>query len=201
MFIEIEGMERLDGRRQFEDRPTLEQASLDLRCSLGFAGYGAVRGHYVKAPAMKHLPRLLTTSIVLALLTPVAWVANAKTTAGVAVATTQSDWRELGVETLAAPPEVIAAHTSQRGVVRVVTVAEEADRPEITVTEVPGREAAKQAIAEAQADPDVLAVEIDGQVSALQSSPWNDPWRDLQWGLDRLSAEEANYRVGARASP
>src|SRR5690606_16666575 len=80
-----------------------------------------------------------------------------------------------------------------RGTARVVTMTEEAGRPEITVTEVAGREAAEQVLADAQADPEVLSVEIDGEVSALQSSPWNDPWRDLQWGLDRLSAEEANY--------
>lgn len=46
----------------------------------------------------------------------------------------------------------------------------------------------------------MLAVEVDSEVSALQVQPWNGPFRDLQWGLDRLFAEEADARLGARSA-
>lgn len=99
-----------------------------------------------------------------------------------------------------ASAEAVVADAPVRGPVRIVTVVEADGRPRVEVTEVPGRDAAVDVVAAAQADPDVVAVEVDTRVSAVQvANPrWNDFFREFQWALDRLSAEDAHARVGQR---
>jgi putative cell wall-binding protein len=109
------------------------------------------------------------------------------------------DWTSAVGSSLQAAPKDLAAAAPLTGPVRVVTVTEEDGHPQVEVTQVQGRAAATQAIARAQADPDVVAVEVEVPRHAAQipTPPWNDTYRWAQWPLDRLTAEEAHARVGA----
>lgn len=95
---------------------------------------------------------------------------------------------------------------------QVLSVRDVDGRPEVEVVPVRDRAAAVREVREAQADPDLVAVELDrprqvhlegepagpqpsgpaaasGQSDASVAS--NDPLRSLQWGLDAIGAEQA----------
>lgn len=100
---------------------------------------------------------------------------------------------------IGADPEDVVRTAPARGPVRVVTLRSVDGRPRVTVRAVTGRAAAEQAVAAAQDRAGAVAVAVDTPVSALESSAratasWNDAYRDLQWGLTRLRAEDTRSR-------
>lgn len=90
---------------------------------------------------MKTVPRFASGLTALALAAPATFTTEDQTDpepapAAVGVA---ADWRDLAEESFEASPEAVAADAPKRAPVRVITVVEEAGRPEIAVTEFPGR--------------------------------------------------------------
>lgn len=82
------------------------------------------------------------------------------------------------------------AELPDRGPVRVVVVQETAgDRPDVAVVPSSDPEEAAAAIESARRDPDVVAIELDHRVRALDHPPSTDPLRPYQWGMSRLDAE------------
>jgi serine protease len=110
------------------------------------------------------------------------------------------------------PPREIAAGVTPGQSVRISTVKISADGASVTVLRRTGQDAATAAIAAAQADPAVVAVQVDQRVRALDDVPApatdgpqttgatrmtaqaalsNDAQRPDQWALDALRAEQA----------
>lgn len=101
--------------------------------------------------------------------------------------------------TVAAPATAVVAEVAPRAgstrALRVVTLRDVDGEPRVSVTPVRGREAAVEAVEDAQDRPGVVAVSVDTRVWAtgLPSAALtgSDPLRPQQWGLDRLAAESA----------
>lgn len=109
---------------------------------------------------------------------------------------------------VAAPPAAVVTASVPRAragrAVRVVTLRDRGGEPRIAVTRVRGREAAVEAVADAQDRPGVVAVAVDTRVHAVGTPSaalaGGDPLRGHQWGLDRLAAESAWGRAAGAGS-
>jgi serine protease len=111
-------------------------------------------------------------------------------------------------------PRLVAARVKAGQSVRISAVAISGDGARVTVVRRTGPEAASAAIAAAQADPTVVAVQVDQRVHILDDAPdtssastssasvssgsvtargalSNDADRSSQWALDTLRAEQA----------
>ncbi|WP_449064280.1 hypothetical protein [Planomonospora algeriensis] len=124
------------------------------------------------------------------------------------------DWKPDEPVGLTGPVSEVLADAPERGPVRVVTLtADSAGRPEIDVTVAEDRAEAADAVRDARAVPDVLAVVIDAKSAAADAprpvtagdppaakaagavsgaaAQVNDTHRKLQWALNRLHGETA----------
>lgn len=101
--------------------------------------------------------------------------------------------------TVAAPATAVVAEVAPRAgsrrALRVVTLRDVGGEPRVSVAPVRGREAAVEAVEDAQDRSGVVAVSVDTRVRAagLPSAALtgSDPLRPQQWGLDLLAAESA----------
>lgn len=113
--------------------------------------------------------RLAVTFAVLALTAPATWADEHRPDlwSAPAVVKAVSGWQALGDEALTTSPASLIAYAPARGQFRVVTSTEEAGQPEVRVTEVAALTLLRWPSRKAQADHEVLVVEVDGMMSAF----------------------------------
>lgn len=94
---------------------------------------------------------------------------------------------------LTAPVREVLAAAPAKGPVRIATVVTDAlGRPSVRVVTARDRAAAADVVLAARADRRTLALAVDRPARALGTlPPSNDDHRDVQWGMDRLAAEDA----------
>lgn len=99
-----------------------------------------------------------------------------------------ADW-QVPHESVTQAPAVVADDVGAKERARLVVLSESHDGGSLEVTTVAtrGTADAEAAVAQAQSDPDTLAVGVDSRVQAQAS----DPLRPRQWGLDMVNAEAA----------
>ncbi|GAT68036.1 peptidase [Planomonospora sphaerica] len=135
---------------------------------------------------------------------PALSTAPAVSTAPDDAAPAPEEWQPSGPAGLTGPVSEVLADAPERGPVRVVTLtADSAGRPEVSVTVAEDRGEAAEAVQDARAVPDTLAIAVDSKVSAVggaspllaagtasAAAAWvDDAYRGAQWPLNTLSAE------------
>ncbi len=98
--------------------------------------------------------------------------------------------------TVSTDPQHLVEESGDSGAMTVVYAVQDGDSLRIETQRAPSESAAAQTIAEVQADPAVVAVEVDAATHRLTGMPPRaltgaDPARGEQWALDTLGAETA----------
>ncbi|HQR80680.1 MAG TPA: S8 family serine peptidase [Actinomycetota bacterium] len=110
-----------------------------------------------------------------------------------AVPTSAEDWTQ-PAPTVTADPQAVVEKSGDSGSMTVVYAVQDGDSLRIETQEAGTRSEAADTIADIQAAPDVVAVEVDTtrHLTALPSATLaSDPGRREQWALDQLQAESA----------
>lgn len=93
-------------------------------------------------------------------------------------------------DSVAAPPEELAAQVGTQEPARVVAVTEQDGRPVFEVFPVVGTTEAQSVVAREQDQDQTLAIDVESKQSFIASQA-NDSYRGRQWALSKLDAERA----------
>lgn len=99
-----------------------------------------------------------------------------------------ADWSQPRSSVTESPADLAADVTAEESA-QVVVVTADGSGLQVDTVRTQGTEEAAQAIAEAQAEPGVVAVGVDHRVHAFGGAA--DPMRGKQWSLDVIRAEDA----------